>query len=73
MEFWNELDVSDWRKYERKGDKYLPFRPYIRKFVEMGFEYPDTDIERGIVICAGGRFLPGTYVTVPSSFMAVVP
>ncbi len=96
MNHWYQLELNDWRKYEQPGDKYLPFRQYIRKFTQTQFEYPipflhgesqwtspdgnpppptfcerswiPSDIHpqggRGIVICGGGRFLPGIWVTV---------
>jgi len=86
VNFWHELDLSDWMLYEREGDWYLPFRQYIRKFVEAKFEFPEdkpmpdnrsisyqpfcygpgsywNPRGRGIVMAAGGAFLPNAYVS----------
>ncbi len=63
MNYWHDLDLSDWHKYEKKGDRYVPYSQYLRKFKEAEFIYPDTHKGRGIVIAAGGDLLPGAYVT----------
>lgn len=65
VNFWHELNLSDWRIWQELGDFYLPWRQYLRKFAASEFEYKASDFEgRGIVIPAGGRLLPGAYVTV---------
>ena len=63
MKFWHECDLSDWRDYEQLGDMYIPFRPYLRKLTQATFDTPEHFSGRGIVIPAGGRLLPGAYVT----------
>jgi len=65
MNYWHELSLADWRAHERKGDRWLPWKQYIRAFKAAEFHYPsDAMSGRGIVIPAGGHYLPGAWVTV---------
>ena len=65
MNFWHELNLADWRKWEEPGDYYLPHRQYLRKFAASTFDYPEEMFSgRGLVIPAGGRLLASAYVTV---------
>ena len=64
MQYWHEVNLSDWRRYEKKGDRWLPWKQYIRHFVQARFDSPANLAGRGIVIPAGGKYITGAWLTV---------
>lgn len=65
MNYWHEVDLAPWFRRQERGDRFLPWRAYLRLLAEADLAYPEghTFIGRGIVIPAGGSLLPGAYVT----------
>lgn len=40
MNYWHELDLRPWMKHQQRGDRYLPWRAWIRMFKEAEFGCP---------------------------------
>jgi len=65
MNYWNEVPLDDVEAFVKPEDKYSPHQAYLRKFKAAEFTYPkDKYSGRGIVTCAGRKYLVGAYVCI---------
>lgn len=65
MRYWHELSLDDWKRHTLQTDWYVPWQAYMRMLTAAKFDFPvDLYKGQGIVIPAGGRLLPGAWVTV---------